>query len=84
MREALTVLEEGRNIYRDRLKSESGHAIAANHLGVVQCQLRMFGPGITNMEIAIAYFDKSGQTERATASRQALAAFRRIAERSQR
>jgi Tfp pilus assembly protein PilF len=81
MREALAVLQEARDIYRDRLQSESGHAMVANNLGLVQCQLRMFDPGITNLQIAIEYFERTGQFERAAATQQALGDFRRVSAR---
>jgi hypothetical protein len=38
----------------------------------------MFDPGITNLQIAIEYFERTGQFERAAATQQALGDFRRV------
>jgi tetratricopeptide (TPR) repeat protein len=82
MRKARAALEEARDIYRDQLHNESGQAMVANNLGVVQCQLRDFGNGIPNLEFAVDYFERTDQTARAGATREVLDEFRRAAQRS--
>jgi tetratricopeptide (TPR) repeat protein len=80
LREARDALLEAHKIYTDTLFNESGHAMVANNLGVVQCQLGDFVKGLSNMESAVQYFTRSQQPDRASATRAALDYFRAAAE----
>jgi len=78
LEEAVDVLQEAAEIYRER-RNVSGSADIANNLGQAQCMLRRFGDGIPNLEAALEYFDRSGQTDLAAQVREDLEDFRQHA-----
>ncbi|CDM77200.1 Regulatory protein AfsR [Mycobacterium marinum] len=73
--EAIEVLQEAAEIYRER-GNVSGWAETANNLGQTQCQIRRFAEGIPNLEAALDYFARSGQTELASQVREDLESYR--------
>ena len=75
LEEAIEVLQESAEIYRER-GNVSGWADIANNLGQTQCQIRRFAEGIPNLEAALDYFEKSGQTELAVQVREDLESYR--------
>ena len=72
------MLQEAAEIYRER-GNVSGWADIANNLGQTQCQLRLFADGIPNLEAALDYFERSGQTELAAQVRQDVQSYRQDA-----
>lgn len=77
--EAVEALQEASAIYQER-GNISGWADAATNLGQAQCQLRRFADGIPNLEAAVDYFEKSGQTELAAQVREDLRFYRQHAQ----
>jgi tetratricopeptide (TPR) repeat protein len=73
--EAIEVLQEAAEIYKER-GNVSGWADIANNLGQAQCQIRRFAEGIPNLEAALDYFERSGQTELAGQVREDLESYR--------
>ena len=73
--EAIEVLQEAAEIYKER-GNVSGWADIANNLGQTQCQIRRFAEGIPNLEAALDYFERSGQTELAGQVREDLESYR--------
>ena len=78
LEEAIELLQEAAKIYRER-GNVSGWADIANNLGQTQCQLRLFADGIPNLEAALDYFERSGQTELAAQVRQDVQSYRQDA-----
>jgi hypothetical protein len=56
-----------------------GWADIANNLGQTQCQIRRFADGIPNLEAALDYFERSGQTELAAQVREDLQSYQQDA-----
>jgi len=73
--EAIEVLQEAAEIYKER-GNVSGWADTANNLGQTQCQIRRFAEGIPNLEAALDYFERSGQTELAAQVREDVESYR--------
>lgn len=73
--EAIELLHEAAEIYRER-GNISGWAESVNNLGQTQCQIRRFTEGIPNLEAALDYFERSGQTELADQVREDLDSYR--------
>jgi tetratricopeptide (TPR) repeat protein len=78
LEEARTLLEEALQIHRSR-RNQSGQADVANNLGQVQCQLGRYAHGFQNLELAIDYFERSGQNDLAAQVRVDLQRYRRQA-----
>lgn len=75
LEEAIEVLRAAAEIYRER-GNVSGWADIANNLGQTQCQIRRFADGIPNLEAALDYFERSGQTELVAQVREDLQSYR--------
>ena len=73
--EAIELLEEAAAIYRER-GNVSGWAETVNNLGQTQCQIRRFAEGIPNLEAALDYFERSGQTVLAGQVREDVESYR--------
>lgn len=73
--EAIEVLQKAAEIYKER-GNVSGWADIANNLGQTQCQIRRFAEGIPNLEAALDYFERSGQSELAGQVREDLESYR--------
>ena len=77
------VVESDREIIQDRGSTPHsaglGWADIANNLGQTQCQLRRFADGIPNLEAALDYFERSGQTALAAQVREDLQSYRQDA-----
>lgn len=73
--EAIELLQDAAEIYKER-GNVSGWAESVNNLGQTQCQIRRFAEGIPNLEAALDYFEKSGQTELAGQVREDLKSYR--------
>lgn len=78
LEEARGLLEEASEIHRLR-NNQSGQADVANNLGQVQCLLGRYTQGFRNLEIAIDYFERSGQDDLAMQVRDDLERYRRQA-----
>jgi tetratricopeptide (TPR) repeat protein len=52
LEEAIEVLQEAAEIYRERGGNSSGWVDIANNLGQTQCQIRRFTDGIPTLEAA--------------------------------
>jgi tetratricopeptide (TPR) repeat protein len=78
LEEACDLLEDAFQI-RQLRDNESGQADVANNLGQVQCQLGRYTEGFRNLEIAIEYFERSGQNDLALQVRDDLQRYRRQA-----
>ncbi|OHU79015.1 tetratricopeptide repeat protein [Mycobacteroides chelonae] len=79
LHEAIELLEEAAAIYKER-GNVSGWAETVNNLGQTQCQTRRFAEGIPNLEAALDYFERSGQTELGGQVRDDLQSYRLDAE----
>ena len=75
LEDAIELLQEAAEIYKER-GNVSGWADIANNLGQTQCQIRRFAEGIPNLEAALDYFERSGQTELAAQVREDLESYR--------
>lgn len=75
LEEAIELLQGAAEIYKER-GNVSGWADIANNLGQTQCQIRRFAEGIPNLEAALDYFERSGQTELAGQVREDLESYR--------
>lgn len=75
LEEAIELLQGAAEIYKER-GNVSGWADIANNLGQTQCQIRNFAEGIPNLEAALDYFERSGQTELAGQVREDLESYR--------
>ncbi len=78
LEEAVELLQEAAVIYKER-GNISGWADIANNLGQTQCQLRRFADGIPNLEAALDYFERSGQTALAGQVREDLQSYQQDA-----
>lgn len=75
LEEAIELLQGAAEIYKER-GNVSGWADIANNLGQTQCQIRRFAEGIPNLEAALDYFERSGQSELAGQVREDLESYR--------
>lgn len=75
LEEAIELLQEAAEIYKER-GNVSGWAETVNNLGQTQCQIRRFADGIPNLEAALDYFERSGQTDLAGQVREDLESYR--------
>jgi tetratricopeptide (TPR) repeat protein len=75
LEEARVLLEEASRIHQVR-SNRSGQADVANNLGQVQCLLGRYTQGFRNLEIAIDYFEQSGQNDLAAQVRDDLRRYR--------
>ncbi|CQD24774.1 putative ATPase [Mycobacterium lentiflavum] len=78
LEEACALLEVAFKIFGAR-GNQSGQAEVANNLGQSQCLLGRYAEGFRNLEIAINYFDTSGQRDLAALVRDDLHRYQRQA-----
>jgi tetratricopeptide (TPR) repeat protein len=78
LEEAIELLQEAAVIYKER-GNISGWADIANNLGQTHCQLRRFDEGIPNLEAALDYYERSGETALVAQIREDLQSYRQDA-----